>query len=186
MARWRTSNASRAMFRHLDVTSEAEWKAAVDATIAEFGKLDILVNDAGPSGSAVENLFDTAAWDRLIVGQCARRLSRDEIRDPAVEGGRRRLDRQHLVDFRHHRTAPCPHRLQRIKGGGPHLDQGAGLLHRPASSTRAACGQSRPPPAYRSRSRRLPAAASNPSSTRSGSGCRRSDRRSRCAGPLCR
>jgi NAD(P)-dependent dehydrogenase (short-subunit alcohol dehydrogenase family) len=37
------------------VTSEAEWKAAVDATIAEFGKLDILVNDVGLSGSAVES-----------------------------------------------------------------------------------------------------------------------------------
>ena len=56
-----------AMFRHLDVTSEAEWKAAVDATIAEFGRLDILVNDAGLSGSAVEDLFDTAAWDRLMA-----------------------------------------------------------------------------------------------------------------------
>src|SRR5260370_37933821 len=54
-----------AIFRHLDVTSEAEWKAAVDATIAEFGKLDILVNDARLSGSAVEDLFDTAAWDQL-------------------------------------------------------------------------------------------------------------------------
>src|SRR5438552_5374022 len=56
-----------AIFHHLDVTGEAEWKAAVDATIAEFGKLDILVNDAGLSGSAVEDLFDTAAWDRLMA-----------------------------------------------------------------------------------------------------------------------
>src|SRR5712691_8686509 len=45
-----------AVFRHLDVTSEAEWKATVDAVIAEFGKLDILVNNAGLSGSAVEDL----------------------------------------------------------------------------------------------------------------------------------
>src|SRR5207244_13630254 len=43
-----------AVFRHLDVTNEAGGKAAVDATIAEFGKLDILVNDAGLSGRAVE------------------------------------------------------------------------------------------------------------------------------------
>jgi NAD(P)-dependent dehydrogenase (short-subunit alcohol dehydrogenase family) len=55
-----------AIFRHLDVTSEAEWKATIDAAIAEFGKLDILVNDAGLSGSAVEDLFDTAAWDLLM------------------------------------------------------------------------------------------------------------------------
>jgi NAD(P)-dependent dehydrogenase (short-subunit alcohol dehydrogenase family) len=56
-----------AVFRHLDVTSEAEWKAAVDVTIAEFGRLDILVDDAGLSGSAVDDLFDTAAWDRLMA-----------------------------------------------------------------------------------------------------------------------
>jgi NAD(P)-dependent dehydrogenase (short-subunit alcohol dehydrogenase family) len=56
-----------AIFRRLDVSSEPEWQAAVDATLAEFKKLDILVNDAGLSGSAVEDLFDTAAWDRLMA-----------------------------------------------------------------------------------------------------------------------
>jgi 3(or 17)beta-hydroxysteroid dehydrogenase len=56
-----------AIFRHLDVSDEMEWKATVDAALAEFGKLDILVNDAGLSGSAVEDLFDTAAWDRLMA-----------------------------------------------------------------------------------------------------------------------
>ena len=55
-----------AIFCHLDVSSEAEWKAVVDAALAEYGKLDILVNDAGLSGSAVEDLFDTAAWDLLM------------------------------------------------------------------------------------------------------------------------
>ena len=55
-----------AIFRRLDVSSEAEWKSAVDATLADFKKLDILVNDAGLSGSAVEDLFDTAAWDQLM------------------------------------------------------------------------------------------------------------------------
>src|ERR1700716_1242168 len=34
-----------AMFQHLDVTSEKEWQAAIDATLAAYGKLDILVND---------------------------------------------------------------------------------------------------------------------------------------------
>jgi NAD(P)-dependent dehydrogenase (short-subunit alcohol dehydrogenase family) len=56
-----------AMFRRLDVSNEAEWKATVEATLAEYGKLDILVNDAGLSGSAVADLFDTAAWDRLMA-----------------------------------------------------------------------------------------------------------------------
>jgi NAD(P)-dependent dehydrogenase (short-subunit alcohol dehydrogenase family) len=56
-----------AIFRRLDVSNEAEWKATVDATLAEYKKLDILVNDAGLSGSAVEDLFDTAAWDKLMA-----------------------------------------------------------------------------------------------------------------------
>jgi NAD(P)-dependent dehydrogenase (short-subunit alcohol dehydrogenase family) len=56
-----------AIFRRLDVSNEAEWKATVDTALAEYGKLDILVNDAGLSGSAVDDLFDTAAWDRLMA-----------------------------------------------------------------------------------------------------------------------
>src|SRR5437763_14420631 len=44
-----------AMFRKLDVTSEAEWRAAIDATVDTWGKPDILVNEAGHSGSAVED-----------------------------------------------------------------------------------------------------------------------------------
>src|SRR2546426_5613897 len=38
-----------ALFVHTDVTSEADWKAAVDATVARFGGLNILVNNAGLS-----------------------------------------------------------------------------------------------------------------------------------------
>src|SRR5580704_6872039 len=54
-----------ASFHRLDVTSEAEWRTVVEATVKEFGGLDILVNDAGISGSNVDDLFDTAALERL-------------------------------------------------------------------------------------------------------------------------
>src|SRR5260370_41458621 len=56
-----------AIFQKLDVTSVAEWQAAIAATLAAFGKLDILINDAGISGSAVDDLFDTASWQRLMA-----------------------------------------------------------------------------------------------------------------------
>lgn len=36
-----------AMYQHLDVTSESEWAAAVDATVAKYGALTTLVNNAG-------------------------------------------------------------------------------------------------------------------------------------------
>ena len=36
-----------AVFVHLDVTSEQDWAAAVEATERQFGQLDVLVNNAG-------------------------------------------------------------------------------------------------------------------------------------------
>jgi NAD(P)-dependent dehydrogenase (short-subunit alcohol dehydrogenase family) len=62
-----TRSNGAARFQRLDVTSEAEWQAAIEATLAAWGRLDILVNDAGISGSAVEDLFDSAAWDRIMA-----------------------------------------------------------------------------------------------------------------------
>jgi NAD(P)-dependent dehydrogenase (short-subunit alcohol dehydrogenase family) len=56
-----------AIFQRLDVSSEAAWQAAIAATVAAYGRLDILVNDAGISGSAVEDLFDSAAWDKIMA-----------------------------------------------------------------------------------------------------------------------
>jgi NAD(P)-dependent dehydrogenase (short-subunit alcohol dehydrogenase family) len=41
-----------ARFEPLDVTKEDDWAAVVAATTKHFGKLDVLVNNAGISGSA--------------------------------------------------------------------------------------------------------------------------------------
>ncbi len=37
----------QAMFQHLDVTNDADWHRAVEATLEHFGSLSILVNNAG-------------------------------------------------------------------------------------------------------------------------------------------
>ena len=49
----------------LDVTQEEVWEQAVSETVAKFGKLDILVNHAGISGSGEKDFGSTAAWDQL-------------------------------------------------------------------------------------------------------------------------
>ncbi len=36
-----------ALYLHLDVTQEADWQRSVERTLAEFGSLDVLVNNAG-------------------------------------------------------------------------------------------------------------------------------------------
>ena len=38
---------SSAIYQHLDVTREEDWAAATAATIAAYGKIDVLVNNAG-------------------------------------------------------------------------------------------------------------------------------------------
>lgn len=55
-----------ASYIHLDITDEAQWQAAVEKTVTSYGRLDVLVNNAGISGSAETDLYDTAAWDRLM------------------------------------------------------------------------------------------------------------------------
>jgi NAD(P)-dependent dehydrogenase (short-subunit alcohol dehydrogenase family) len=56
----------QARFAQLDVTRETDWQEAVKATVAAFGKLDLLVNNAGLSGTFDPDLMSTAAWDTLM------------------------------------------------------------------------------------------------------------------------
>ncbi len=56
----------KAKFVHLDVTDEKQWEAAIGKVMASEGKLDVLVNNAGISGSAEQDLYDSAAWERLM------------------------------------------------------------------------------------------------------------------------
>jgi NAD(P)-dependent dehydrogenase (short-subunit alcohol dehydrogenase family) len=56
-----------ARFEALDVTNEDNWAAVVAAATRHFGKLDVLVNSAGISGSAEQDLYSTAAWHRIMA-----------------------------------------------------------------------------------------------------------------------
>ena len=57
-----------AMFLALDVREEASWKAAVETTVQRFGKLDVLVNNAGiglpPPESFDQTLFED--WRKIM------------------------------------------------------------------------------------------------------------------------
>jgi NAD(P)-dependent dehydrogenase (short-subunit alcohol dehydrogenase family) len=56
-----------ARFARLDVTDEDNWAAVVADTTRQFGRLDVLVNNAGVSGSAEQDFFSTEAWHRIMA-----------------------------------------------------------------------------------------------------------------------
>src|SRR5919201_6969316 len=60
------TNNGQAVFVRLDVTREADWQAAVALAVSRFGKLDVLVNNAGIS--AIGRVEDTTleSWQRVM------------------------------------------------------------------------------------------------------------------------
>ncbi len=56
-----------ALFQPLDVTDADQWQAAIDATMARFGRLDILVNNAGVRGAGLVEELTAAEWDRVMA-----------------------------------------------------------------------------------------------------------------------
>lgn len=60
----RTNDSAR--FEKQDVASEIDWQRVVEATLAAYGRIDILINNAGISGSNPDKL-DLATWDRQFA-----------------------------------------------------------------------------------------------------------------------
>jgi NAD(P)-dependent dehydrogenase (short-subunit alcohol dehydrogenase family) len=63
----------KALAMHVDISSAGDMKMMVDATVSEFGRLDILDNNAslfGPAARAIDNdivNIDPADWDRIFA-----------------------------------------------------------------------------------------------------------------------
>jgi NAD(P)-dependent dehydrogenase (short-subunit alcohol dehydrogenase family) len=58
-------NGGRAVFQRTDVTAKADIRAAIDRAVSEFGKLDVMYNNAGLAG-ATGSIERTSVedWDR--------------------------------------------------------------------------------------------------------------------------
>ncbi|MFN3744524.1 MAG: SDR family NAD(P)-dependent oxidoreductase [Hyphomicrobiaceae bacterium] len=58
------ANGNARFVRH-DVSKEPDWQRVVDTTLAAYGRIDILINNAGVSGSIPDKL-DLEMWDRQM------------------------------------------------------------------------------------------------------------------------
>lgn len=55
-----------ARYLHLDVTSDEDWRAAVAFTVAEFGKLNVLFNNAGIFNGGPLNRYKRDQWQQML------------------------------------------------------------------------------------------------------------------------
>ena len=55
-----------ARYVHLDVTSETDWAAAVALTVAEFGRLDVLFNNAGIFNGGQLQRYKREQWQEML------------------------------------------------------------------------------------------------------------------------
>ena len=60
------STGGEALFVRLDVSDEEQWREAVRATVKRYGRLDLLVNNAGISGG-VPDRMSTEYFDKLMA-----------------------------------------------------------------------------------------------------------------------
>src|SRR5437867_2914873 len=60
------AKGGEAVFVRLDVTNESDWERAVAMAERRFGKLDVLVNNAGIGGAGRLEETTVADWDRVM------------------------------------------------------------------------------------------------------------------------
>ncbi|MDP3385534.1 MAG: SDR family NAD(P)-dependent oxidoreductase, partial [Phenylobacterium sp.] len=60
------ANGGKAMVRSLDVTSREDMKAFVEAAQAQFGRIDVIINNAGVMPLSPLAALKVDEWDQMI------------------------------------------------------------------------------------------------------------------------
>lgn len=93
------ARGGRAIVLHGDVGSRSDRETIIQATLAEFGRLDVLVNNAGITSQGRKDLLEATeeSWDLVFdtnlkgpffLSQLAAKAMIDGIRDGRIPGGK--------------------------------------------------------------------------------------------------
>jgi 3alpha(or 20beta)-hydroxysteroid dehydrogenase len=77
-----------ARYVHLDVTKPSDWAAAAAVAVEQFGKLDVLVNNAGIINYGPLKTFDLKKWQQVLdVNVTGTLLGIQAVVDPMIAAG---------------------------------------------------------------------------------------------------
>ncbi|UMB68290.1 glucose 1-dehydrogenase [Mycobacterium paraterrae] len=77
-----------AHYLHLDVTQPEQWTAAVTETVRRFGRLNVLVNNAGVAGRKTVRKFELERWRHTLdVNLTGTFLGTQAVVDPMIDAG---------------------------------------------------------------------------------------------------
>jgi 3alpha(or 20beta)-hydroxysteroid dehydrogenase len=79
---------SAARYVHLDVTKPSDWATAATSAVEEFGKLNVLVNNAGIINYGPLKTFDLTKWQQVLdVNVTGTLLGIQAVVDPMIAAG---------------------------------------------------------------------------------------------------
>ena len=131
------AEGGRALFVSMDVTSEEDWRKAMDLIVTRFGKLDVLVNNAGISSRAYPDTDNASieAWERIMAVNARGVFLGTTCAIPRMQQAGGRLHREHIFDLGPGGLGQGPSRLSRLQGGRSAVHQGDGGALRQGRNT---------------------------------------------------
>jgi 3alpha(or 20beta)-hydroxysteroid dehydrogenase len=84
-----TELGDNALYLHLDVTQPEQWTSAVAEAVRRFGRLDVLVNNAGVAGRKTVRKFELERWRHTLdVNLTGTFLGTQAVVDEMIRSGK--------------------------------------------------------------------------------------------------